>query len=144
MAKKGDFKKGNKAAEKWTETEAIKFITDCEEWLLEKEENLLFEDFMFLQKNKYRGKIHPNLIRYLSKKYPAFCERLENVKKIQEVKLKKCGLFDMINQRITMFMLNTHHGYVEKKEIDNKQQIDIVNFKETKTYLTNDSEQETD
>jgi len=116
------FQKGNKLAEKWNELEALRFGNDLISWMKDKDENIFFEDFIFLQdhtEKKYAGKIYVELISYLANKFSAFSKLLQEAKKIEEIKLKKFGAFDKLNSSITKFLLSAQYGYSEKQIIDN-------------------------
>lgn len=133
------FEKGNKAAEKWTEKEALRFGNDLISWMRSEDENIFFDDFIYLQdhKGKYAGKIYAELPSYLAKKFSSFLNILNTCRKIEETKLKKFSAFDKLNASISKFLLSAKYGYTEKTENKNES---IITFKEIKMY---DSEQET-
>lgn len=108
------FQLNNKAAEKWTEKEALRLGNNLIDWMHEKEENIFFEDFIYLQKHDYSGEVYPELISYLSNKFTAFLKLIEKAKKIEETKLKKYGAFDKLNGGIVKFLLSAQYGYTEK------------------------------
>ena len=114
------FKEGNKAAEKWTEERALNFGKEMLTWLTDADENIFFEEFIFL--------IAPNLPEYsdvaifattpayLSSRFESFSKLLGKARKIQELKLKKFGSFDKLNSSIVKFLLSAEHGLTEKRE----------------------------
>ena len=116
----GHFKKGNKFAEKWTEEMAVNFGNEIINWLLSADENIFFEEFIFLiapQLEEYSNiSILANTPSYLSSKYERFSHLLGKARKIQELKLKKFGSFDKLNASIVRFLLSAEHGLTEKKE----------------------------
>ena len=110
------FKIGDKAAEKWTEPEALKLANDLLMWLKEKDANIFFEDFLYLSCNEddYVGKINKTLPAYLANKFSSFSNILEQCKEIEKVKLKKFGAFDKLNASIVKFLLSAEYGLSEK------------------------------
>ena len=116
----GHFKKGNKFAEKWTEEMAVNFGNEMINWLLSADENIFFEEFIFLiapQLEEYSGiSILASTPAYLSNKYERFSKLLGKARKIQELKLKKFGSFDKLNSSIVKFLLSAEHGLTEKRE----------------------------
>jgi len=112
------FEKGNKAAEKWTEEEALRFGNDLLSWMQAEDENIFFDDFIYLQdhKGKYAGKIYAELPSYLAKKFSSFLNLLNICRKIEETKLKKFSAFDKLNASIVKFLLSAEYGYTEKTE----------------------------
>ena len=70
------FNEGNKAAVKWTEEGALKLATDLIKWMKDADENIFFDEFIFLvaDSEDYDGKLYPDLIAYLGKKYSSFFE----------------------------------------------------------------------
>ena len=131
-AKKGNkhgqqFQKGNKVAEKWTEEEALNVGNALIKWLLAEDENIFYEEFLYLNDEYY-----VELISYLSKKFKSFFKLIEKSKKIQEINLKKLGIKNEINPYMARFVLNVDHGLVEKRE----QKTDITtNGKEINTNI---------
>jgi len=113
------FSIGNNAAEKWTEDEALKLGYSMLEWFSSADENIFFEDFLFLYclKGDYKGKIYRDLPVYLAGKFTSFFDILETCKVIEKVKLKKFGAFDKLNASIVKFLLSTDHGLSETKNI---------------------------
>jgi len=111
---------GNKAAEKWTEKEALKVGNDLISWLREVDEdgddkgNMLFEEFLYLNNDYY-----PELISYLKNKFTSFLKLHEKAKKIQEIKLHKHGLADRLNASIVKFSLINNHGWSNENKEDN-------------------------
>lgn len=112
------FTKGNKAAEKWTESEALKFGNDLLSWMQEEDENIFFDDFIYLQDHtgKYAGEISANLPSYLSNKFSTFHDILNKCRQIEKTKLKKFSAFDKLNGSIAKFLLSAEYGLSEKTE----------------------------
>ena len=122
------FAEGNKAAEKWTETEALKLGNDLLEWMKSEDENIFFDDFLFIScdEKKYAGRIYKDLPVYLAKKFSSFLDILEICKKIEETKLKKFSAFDKLNASIAKFVLSAKYDYKEKTDTtSNGQTINI-------------------
>ena len=114
--------------EKWTEDKALKVGYDLIEWLNLEDENVFFEEFLYLN-NDY----HEKLISYLYNKYTSFLTLIERAKKIQEVKLKKFGCFDKLNATMTKFTLVNNHGWKDKSEQENTNiDYDIANISKEK------------
>lgn len=114
------FETGNKAAEKWTENEALRFGNDLLDWIKTEDENIFFEDFIYLQNHEdknYAGKITPQTISYLKNKFSSFSNLLEIAKKIEEIKIKKYSSFDKLNPTISKFLLSAQFGYTERKDV---------------------------
>lgn len=116
------FKAGNKAAEKWNEEEALKFGNDLLNWMRKADENIFFEDFIYLvdHKGKYAGKIYADLPGYLARKFSSFLDILETCRKIEETKLKKFSAFDKLNASIAKFLLSAEYNYREKSDMTTK------------------------
>lgn len=112
------FKKGNKAAEKWTEEKAIELGVELINWLTEKDEdgedkgNMLFKEFLVIERGLYN-----EIVSYLANKYESFLKLYTRAQEIQEVKLQKYGLADRLNAVIVKFSLINNHGWKDKKEI---------------------------
>jgi hypothetical protein len=109
-----------KPALKWTEEAALRLADDLLKWMKEKDENIFFDDFLYLScdESKYPGKIYPDLLGYLAKKHTSFLERLEQARNIEKIKLKKYGAFDKLNASIVKFLLSAEYGLREKSEVD--------------------------
>lgn len=116
------FETGNKSAEKWTETEALKFGNDLLEWMQGADENIFFNDFIYLKnhKGKYAGEIYADLPSYLSKRFSSFLDILNKCRKIEETKLKKFSAFDKLNASIAKFLLSAEYNYREKSDLTTK------------------------
>jgi len=116
------FKVGNKSAEKWNEEEALKFGNDLLDWMREADENIFFDDFIYLvnHKGKYAGKIYADLPGYLAKKFSSFLDILDICRKIEETKLKKFSAFDKLNASIAKFLLSAEYNYREKSDMTTK------------------------
>lgn len=110
------FKVGDKAAEKWTEIEAMRFGTDLLSWMKSTDENIFFDDFIYLvcDESKYAGSIYPGLTSYLAEKFTAFSNLLQRCREIEKTKLKKFGAFDKLNASIVKFLLSAEYGLTEK------------------------------
>ena len=116
------FKDGNKAAEKWTEELALIFADSLISWMNEADENIFYEEFIFMVAKKMPEfeifKINVDTPGYLSRTYTSFLERIEEAKKIQELKLKKFGAFDKLNVSMAKFLLSAEHGLSEKSRTE--------------------------
>ena len=126
------FEKDNKAAEKWTEEIALKFGNDLLNWIKESDENIFYDEFIFLvaKDSDYHPKIkiYPDLIEYLTKKYSTFCELIKKAEKLQEIKLKKFGCFDKLNASMVKFTLINNHGWADatRTELTGKNGKDLI------------------
>lgn len=116
------FKQGNKAAEKWTEENALQLGDELIEWLTDKSkpQNVFFEEFLIIEKD-----LNTKIISYLSNKFSTFSNLLEKAKKVQELKLLKLGLDNKLNPTLTKFVLTNHHDYKERKEESLTGQINV-------------------
>lgn len=117
LEKRVKFTDGNKAAEKWSEDEALRLGNNLIDWLREADENIFFEDFIYLQSHDFSGKVYPEVLAYLSNKFPSFLNLLGKAKKIEEIKIKKFSAFDKLNSTISKFLLSANHGYKERSDI---------------------------
>ena len=129
------FSKDYQPQEKWTEKRALEVGNELLEWLKAEDDNLFFEEFLYLENDYYT-----ELIAYLSKKFSSFLRLIEKAKKIQEIKLYKYGAFDKLNSQITKFVLINEHGKTSEKtenktENTNKDNIVIVTDKEAREEL---------
>lgn len=128
------FEKGNKAAQKWTEEIALKFGNDMLKWMEEEDENIFFEEFVYMKAvaTDYHPtvKIYPDLINYLKDTFSAFFVLYKKAEKLQEIKLKKFGCFDKLNASMTKFTLINNHGWKERIENEGGININIKDFKD--------------
>jgi hypothetical protein len=111
------FSKDYQPSEKWTEKKAIEVGKHLIEWLLLEDENIFYDEFLFLKED-----YHPHLITYLRNKFTSFQQLIEKAKKIQEIKLKKFGCFDKLNSSMTKFTLINNHNWTDRNENENKNQ----------------------
>lgn len=100
-------------AQKWTEDAALKIGNELISWMKEADENMFFEEFLYLKEN-----YNTDLISYLRKKFSSFAELIRIAKKMQEVKLKKFGVMDKLNAQMTKFVLINNHNWRDKKDFD--------------------------
>ena len=114
------FSKDYQPPVKWTEERALKVGQDLIDWLNAEEENMFYEEFLLIV-NDY----DLNLPKYLAGKFSSFYELLEKAKKIQELKLKKYGVFDKLNPSMTKFVLINNHGWTDRSEV--KADVNIPN-----------------
>ena len=116
------FQKGNKAAEKWTEERAITFGMEMLMWMDSADENIFFEEFIFMiapKLLKYSDvSIFATTPAYLANRFESFSNLLERARKIQEVRLKKFGAFDKLNSSVVKFLLSAEHGLSEKSKTE--------------------------
>ncbi|MBE9488997.1 MAG: hypothetical protein IMY67_01765 [Bacteroidetes bacterium] len=99
--------------QKWTEKKALKVGHDLIKWLKAEEENIFFEEFLYIENDYYS-----DLIGYLGRKFTSFLELINKAKKIQELKLVKFGVFDKLNATMTKFTLINNHDWKEKTQSD--------------------------
>ena len=119
------FKKGNKAAEKWTEELALKFGNSLIIWMNKEDENVFFEEFIYMNKHEEFPKITTDTPSYLASKYSTFSDLLTIAKKIEEFTLKKFSAFNKLNPQICKFLLSAQYGYTEKTSTDNTLKADV-------------------
>ena len=114
------FEAGNKAAEKWTEEAALKFGNDLLKWMKAEDENIFFDDFIYLQDHdgKYAGDIYADLPVYLAKRFTSFFDILQKCRLIEKTKLKKYSAFDKLNASIAKFLLSAEYGLTDKTQTD--------------------------
>lgn len=114
------FKEGNKAAEKWSESDALMLAKDMIDWMRKEDENIFFDDFLYLScdRSKYKGEIYSHLPSYLCKKYSSFFQLYHVCREIEKTKLKKYGAFNKLNPQIVKFVLSAEYGLSEKQNID--------------------------
>lgn len=113
------FEKGNNAALKWTEEEALKLANDLLSWIRTGEEcHIFFNEFLYLEayKNDYVGKIYPDLLAYLSKKYSSFLDILNECAEIEKTKLMKYGTLGTVKDSMSKFLLSAVYGLREKTD----------------------------
>jgi hypothetical protein len=112
------FSKDYQPPEKWTEGRALKLGDELILWLKSKDENIFFEEFLYIDNDYYAS-----LICYLTEKFSSFSDLIVKAKKIQELKLQKFGVLDKLNAPMTKFVLINQHDWKDKKEIDQKTEI---------------------
>ena len=114
------FEKGNKAAEKWTEGEALKLGNDLLQWMQAADENIFFDEFLYLScdETQYAGKIYSTILPYLSNKFSSFSNILNKCRDIEKTKLKKFGAFDKLNASIVKFLLSAEYGMSESSKLN--------------------------
>ncbi len=124
------FKEGNKDAEKWTESAALKFGNDLLNWMRKEDENIFFDDFIYLQDHtgKYAGKVYPELPSYLAKKHPSFLNILNTCRIIEKTKLKKFSAFDKLNASIAKFLLSAEYGLRDKSDVTSNDESITIQF----------------
>jgi len=124
------FEKNNQAALKWTEKEALKFGNDLLNWMQSEDENIFFDDFIYLKNHngKYAGEIYVDLPAYLGKKHSSFLDILKKCRKIEETKLKKFSAFDKLNASIAKFLLSAEYGLTDKTQTDITTQGNPINI----------------
>jgi len=103
------FSKDYQPQQKWTEEKSLKLGEDLIKWLKEDDENIFFEEFLYIENDYYS-----ELIAYLSHKFTSFLKLINKAKKIQETKLMKFGVFDKLNATMTKFTLINNHDWKEK------------------------------
>lgn len=111
-------------AEKWTEKKALALGNELITWLTAEEENMFFEEFLYLNNDYYLG-----LPSYLAEKFSSFSKLLEKAKKIQEIKLVKYGCFDKLNATMTKFTLINNHNYSSESKEPEKVVDNNITFK---------------
>lgn len=102
------FKEGNKAAEKWTESDALTLGKDLIDWMNKDENNYLYEKFLV------KKGLYTSVIAYLSKKYTTFSNLIEEAANIQKIKLIEKGLERHHDSTLTKFLLMNNHGMLDK------------------------------
>lgn len=126
------FQKGNKAAEKWTEERAIAFGMEMLNWMNKEDENIFFEEFIFMIAPKLEAygdmSIRANTPAYLANKFESFSNLLEQARKIQEIRLKKFSSFDKLNVSMAKFLLSAEHGLSEKSRVESTNTTTIIDL----------------
>ena len=116
------FQKGNKAAEKWTEERAFNFGLKMLEWMDSADENIFFEEFIFMvapKLDEYKDvSIFATTPAYLANRFESFSNLLETARKTQEIRLKKFSSFDKLNVSMAKFLLSAEHGLSEKSRTE--------------------------
>lgn len=113
----GRFEDGNKFARKWSEKRAVDLGKALLEWMKEDNGNFWFEDFLFEQD------LYPDLIAYLSERYPPFSDYITRAKAIQASRIQKFSLMNQLNSGMAQWVLATVH--------------DIHNVQKTETEVRN-------
>jgi len=105
----------------WSEEAALRLGNDLLNWMKAADENIFFDDFLYLQCNEdnYPGKIYPELLSYLAKKFTSFLNLLIKCREIEKIKLKKFGAFDKLNAGLVKFLLSADYGMTEKTQNEN-------------------------
>lgn len=102
----------------WTEPVSVRFFSDMVTWLNDAEENIFWEEFIFMiaKPENYHNKatIHKDLPQYLAGKFKPCSDLLEKAKQIQKIKLQKYGVMDKLNASMTKFVLINNHGMVSE------------------------------
>lgn len=126
------FQKGNKAAEKWTEERAYNFGIEILNWMDSADENIFFEEFIFLIAPKLEAyadmSIRVNTPAYLANKFESFSNLLERARKTQEIRLKKFSSFDKLNVSMAKFLLSAEHGLSEKSRVESTNTTTIIDL----------------
>src|SRR3990172_11700924 len=112
------FSKDYQPKEKWTESDALRLGNDLLDWMKLIEENVFFNDFLYLScdESKYKGSINANLPSYLTEKFTSFRQLMEKARKIQETKLVKFSTFYKLNATMTKFVLINNHDWIDKNQ----------------------------
>ena len=116
----------------WTQPVAEKFCNDLIGWLKEDDQNIFYDEFIFIiaKPKDYHpdAKIYLGLPSYLAEKHTSCSKLLEKAKKIQEIKLAKFGTMDKLSASMTKFVLINIHDWKEKSETEStiKGRLDLV------------------
>ena len=95
----------------WTEKKALKLVEELVDWLVDKDENYLFNKFLFIEKAKSGQKLYPKVLSYLEKKYESVAKEMSLARAIQEVKLaEKLAQKGMSHSGI-IFQLKHNHQW---------------------------------
>ena len=129
----------NLNAEKYNEEFALKLGNDLIAWLTIKDsigtvKNIFYEDFLLIE----RGDLTEDIISYLAKKFDSFSGLIKKAKKIQEIKILKYAGRKVLNSSVGIFCLKANHGYTEKVEYTQKNQVELVDDGEPIKYLPPD------
>ena len=111
---RGTFKKGNKAAEKWTEEKLLKIAHDLLKWQEEKETNIFFKEFLL------KHDLYGDFLSNMQDKYNSFNVLIKKARKVQEQKVVKWAMANKLNVTMAIFFLKNHHGYKDKSEVESK------------------------
>jgi hypothetical protein len=97
----------------WTEEKVMKLGDDLFNWMLDSQDNIWMETFLY-----ENNEIYPQFISEMCIKYSKFSELIKKVKKIQEGKIVNGALKHNLNPTMSIFLLKNHHGYRDKQEQD--------------------------
>jgi hypothetical protein len=104
----------------WTESKGNEFFNELIDWLIEDDENVFLNDFLYftyMPNHKEVSRTHfNNLPSQLKEKFSSCRELYGTALKMQETKLVKFGVFDRLNANMTKFVLTNCHGWKENKE----------------------------
>jgi hypothetical protein len=125
----------------WTEDRIHIILNELEDWLLSTTEvldddgevigevddgNIFYKEFL------YRNKLMDDWIGYVTRKYTTVADRMEEINKIQELRLQMLAINGRTKENITKFILTNKHKWSERNENINTN-TNIV-WKETKNY----------
>lgn len=109
--------KGNTNAQVWDFETAKKLFTDLIDWLNADLQNVFIISFLA------ERKIHKSTLDYLIDTYDNEAKELRDLEKtaktIQEARLVDLGFKNVGNPTITIFLLKNNHGYKDRYENDN-------------------------
>lgn len=118
----GKFLDGNKFAQKWTEEKVLKLAKDLIDWMKDDMGNFWLEEFLI------ERDLYPDVISYLSEKFPPFSDYIARAKAIQESRIKKFALMNQLNSGMAQWVLATVHDIhnVAKTESEIKSSQPII------------------
>ena len=104
------FKKGNKAAEVWTEEKALELGQGMLDWFKADKMNIYFEEFIVEVKD-----LHPDITSYLASKFTTFSDLLQKCYAIRKRKVMQYSTFGDANASMAKFDLINNHDMVSEK-----------------------------
>lgn len=120
-------KLGPKGPSKWTEEAALELANSMIAWQLEDESHIYWEKFLVIDRALY-----PEIVSYLTGRYPSFVQLIKRAEKIQEYRLA-----DVVGKGEikSIFMMKNKHGYADKQDIKSESTVhqtvkDISRLKE--------------
>ena len=121
----------NKNAEKWTESEASKFVDSVLEYV-QSNQRCMFIGEPVTELGYYR-----TLWNYISEKFDF--DTIKKVESILESRLVKLGLEGTNNATMTIFTLKNNYGWTDKQSIDHTTKGEAINAPRTLADLYNES-----
>jgi len=114
---------GNNNAEVWTEEIVLEIGRDIIEWMKDKPAHIYFNVYMDFH---CKHDLSFNFIEQQSKRFDSFRELIKKAKRMQEAKIVQYAGTKIVNPTMGIFFLKNHHGYTDKMENTEKQQVELL------------------